>query len=97
MVKLKKWLKVDDVCDVFDVHGVCGIVGCLLTGVFSSASLGGIGYAEGITIRHQVWVQLISVVVCLIWSGVVAFIGFKIADMMVGLHVSEEQEREGLE
>lgn len=46
---------------------------------------------------HQVWVQLISVIVCLIWSGVVAFIGFKIVDMMVGLRVSEEQEREGLD
>ncbi|CAJ0991298.1 Ammonia channel [Sodalis praecaptivus] len=97
VVTLKKWLKVDDVCDVFGVHGVCGIVGCLLTGVFSSASLGGTGYAEGVTMGHQVWVQLISVIVCLIWSGVVAFIGFKIADMMVGLRVSEEQEREGLD
>ncbi|MFT4466108.1 MAG: ammonium transporter AmtB [Sodalis sp. (in: enterobacteria)] len=97
VVTLKKWLKVDDVCDVFGVHSVCGIGGCLLTGVFSSASLGGTGYAEGVTMGHQVWVQLISVVVCLIWSGVVAFIGFKIADMMVGLRVSEEQEREGLD
>ncbi|OIV46553.1 ammonium transporter [Sodalis sp. TME1] len=97
VVTLKKWLKVDDVCDVFGVHGVCGIVGCLLTGVFSSASLGGTGYAEGVTMGHQVWVQLISVIVCLIWSGVAAFIGFKIADMMVGLRVSEEQEREGLD
>lgn len=68
VVTLKKWLKVDDVCDVFGVHGVCGIVGCLLTGVFSSASLGGTGYAEGVTMGHQVWVQIISVVVCLIWS-----------------------------
>lgn len=97
VVTLKKWLKVDDVCDVFGVHGVCGIVGCLLTGVFSSASLGGTGYAEGVTMGHQMWVQLISVIVCLIWSGVVAFIGFKIAGMMVGLCVSEEQEREGLD
>lgn len=97
VVTLKKWLRVDDVCDVFGVHGVCGIVGCLLTGVFSSVSLGGTGYAEGVTMVHQVWVQLISVVVCLVWSGVVGFIGFKIADMMVGLRVSEEQEREGLD
>lgn len=97
VVTLKKWLRVDDVCDVFGVHGVCGIVGCLLTGVFSSVSLGGTGYAEGVTMGHQVWVQLISVVVCLVWSGVVGFIGFKIADMMVGLRVSEEQEREGLD
>ncbi|WP_165911727.1 ammonium transporter AmtB [Biostraticola tofi] len=97
VVALKKWLRVDDVCDVFGVHGVCGIVGCILTGVFSAASLGGTGYAEGVTMGHQVGVQLLSIVVCLVWSGVVAFIGFKIADMVVGLRVSEEQEREGLD
>ncbi len=97
VVALKKWLRVDDVCDVFGVHGVCGIVGCLLTGVFTSASLGGVGYAQGVTMGHQLWVQLFSVIVCLVWSGVVAFIGFKVADMVVGLRVSEEQEREGLD
>ncbi|WP_409159115.1 ammonium transporter AmtB [Pectobacterium sp. B2J-2] len=94
---LKRWLRVDDPCDVFGVHGVCGIVGCILTGVFSSASLGGTGYAEGVTMAHQVWVQLFSVVVCLVWSGVVAFVAFKVADMIVGLRVPEEQEREGLD
>lgn len=94
---LKRWLRVDDPCDVFGVHGVCGIVGCLLTGVFTSASLGGTGYAEGVTMAHQVWVQLFSVIVCLVWSGVVAFVAFKIADMVVGLRVPEDQEREGLD
>ncbi|KHN54022.1 ammonium transporter AmtB [Pectobacterium fontis] len=94
---LKKWLRVDDPCDVFGVHGVCGIVGCILTGVFSSASLGGTGYAEGVTMAHQVWVQLFSVIVCLVWSGVVAFVAFKVADMIVGLRVPEDQEREGLD
>ncbi|MFP9229176.1 ammonium transporter AmtB [Pectobacterium cacticida] len=94
---LKRWLRVDDPCDVFGVHGVCGIVGCILTGVFSSASLGGTGYAEGVTMAHQVWVQLFSVIVCLVWSGVVAFVAFKVADMIVGLRVPEEQEREGLD
>jgi len=97
VVALKKWLRVDDVCDVFGVHGVCGIVGCLLTGVFTSASLGGVGYAQGVTMGHQLSVQLYSVIVCLIWSSVVAFVGFKIADIAVGLRVSEEQEREGLD
>jgi Amt family ammonium transporter len=97
VVALKKWLRVDDVCDVFGVHGVCGITGCLLTGVFTSASLGGVGYAQGVTMGHQVGVQLFSVIVCLIWSGVVAFVGFKVADIVVGLRVSEEQEREGLD
>ncbi|BES83945.1 ammonium transporter [Pectobacterium araliae] len=94
---LKRWLRVDDPCDVFGVHGVCGIVGCILTGVFTSASLGGTGYAEGVTMAHQVWVQLFSVIVCLVWSGVVAFVAFKVADMVVGLRVPEDQEREGLD
>ncbi|OSN03387.1 ammonium transporter [Lonsdalea iberica] len=94
---LKRWLRVDDPCDVFGVHGVCGIVGCILTGVFTSSSLGGVGYAEGVTMAHQVWVQLFSVIVCIVWSGVAAFIAFKIADMAVGLRVPEEQEREGLD
>ncbi|MCU5771995.1 ammonium transporter AmtB [Erwiniaceae bacterium BAC15a-03b] len=94
---LKKWLRVDDPCDVFGVHGVCGIVGCILTGVFASSSLGGVGYAEGVTMGHQVWVQLFSVGVTIVWTGVVAFIGFKLADMIVGLRVPEDQEREGLD
>ena len=97
VVTLKHWLKVDDTCDVFGVHGVCGIVGCILTGVFSSSSLGGVGYAEGVTMGHQVWIQLLSVGVTLIWSGVVAFIAYKVADVLVGLRVPEEQEREGLD
>ncbi|HCV66744.1 MAG TPA: ammonium transporter AmtB [Serratia sp.] len=97
VVTLKKWLKVDDTCDVFGVHGVCGIVGCLLTGVFTSTSLGGTGYAEGVTMGHQVWIQLLSVVTTLVWSGVAAFIAFKVAGAIVGLRVPEEQEREGLD
>ncbi|MEQ4513303.1 ammonium transporter AmtB [Dickeya zeae] len=94
---LKKWLRVDDPCDVFGVHGVCGIVGCLLTGVFTASSLGGVGYAQGVTMAHQVWVQLFSVIVAIVWSGVAAFISFKVADIAVGLRVPEEQEREGLD
>ncbi|MFG1175201.1 ammonium transporter AmtB [Erwiniaceae bacterium CAU 1747] len=94
---LKKWLRVDDPCDVFGVHGVCGIVGCILTGVFASSSLGGVGYAEGVTMGHQVWIQLVSVALTIVWTAVVAFIGFKVADMIVGLRVPEDQEREGLD
>ena len=94
---LKRWLRVDDPCDVFGVHGVCGILGCTLTGVFASSSLGGVGYAEGVTMGHQVWVQIFSCIVTIVWSGVVAFIGFKLADMIVGLRVPEDQEREGLD
>ena len=97
VTSLKKMLRVDDPCDVFGVHGVCGIIGCILTGVFTSSSLGGVGYAEGVTMGHQVWVQLYSVAITIVWSAVVAFIGFKLADMIVGLRVPEEQEREGLD
>jgi Amt family ammonium transporter len=54
---LKRWLRVDDPCDVFGVHGVCGIVGCIMTGIFAATSLGGVGYAEGVTMGHQVLVH----------------------------------------
>ena len=84
---LKRWLRVDDPCDVFGVHGVCGIVGCILTGIFAATSLGGVGYAEGVTMGHQLLVQLESI----------GIIGYKVADMTVGLRVPEEQEREGLD
>ncbi len=94
---LKRWLRVDDPCDVFGVHGVCGIVGCILTGIFASSSLGGVGFAEGVTMGHQVLVQLESIAITVVWSGVVAFIAYKVADLTVGLRVSEEQEREGLD
>ncbi len=97
VVALKRWLRVDDVCDVFGIHGVCGIVGCLLTGVFTAKSLGGTGHAEGITMLEQVGIQALSILVCVIWSAVVAFIAFKIADLLVGLRVTVEIEREGLD
>ena len=94
---LKRILKIDDTCDVFGVHGVCGIVGCLLTGIFASESLGGIGYADGIGMTTQVGIQLMSVITCVIWTAVIAFVAYKIADICVGLRVSEEHEREGLD
>ncbi|EOJ6002082.1 ammonium transporter AmtB [Cronobacter sakazakii] len=94
---LKRWLRVDDPCDVFGVHGVCGIAGCILTGIFASTSLGGVGYATGVTMGHQVLVQLESIAITVVWSAVVAFIAYKAADLTVGLRVSEEQEREGLD
>ena len=96
-VMLKRWLKVDDTCDVFGVHGVCGIVGCLATGILTATSLGGTGYAEGVTMGHQFGVQALSVAICIVWSGAAALIAFKIADVCVGLRVPEDQEREGLD
>lgn len=94
---LKRLLRVDDPCDVFGVHGVCGIVGCILTGVFAASSLGGVGFVDGVTMGHQVIVQLESIAITVVWSGVVAFVGYKLADILVGLRVPEEQEREGLD
>lgn len=94
---LKRLLRVDDPCDVFGVHGVCGIVGCILTGVFAASSLGGVGFVDGVTMGHQVMVQLESIAITVVWSGIVAFVGYKLADILVGLRVPEEQEREGLD
>ena len=93
---LKRMLKVDDVCDVFGVHGIGGILGAILTGVFCASGLGGVE-PEGFNMGHQVWVQFKSVIVTIVWCGVVSFICFKIADILVGLRVSEDAEREGLD
>ena len=93
---LKRMLKADDTCDVFGVHGVGGILGAILTGVFCASSLGGVE-PEGFNMAHQVWVQVKSVLVTVVWSGVVAAIAFAICKFTVGLRVSEEAEREGLD
>ncbi len=96
---LKRMLNVDDAFDVFGVHGVGGIVGAILTGVFAAQSLGGTGglTPDTFAMGAQVWIQVKSVLFTIVWSGVVAFIAFKIADLLVGLRVSEEAEREGLD
>jgi Amt family ammonium transporter len=93
---LKKILEADDSLDVFGVHGVGGIVGALLTGVFTAPSLGGTGKAD-FSIASQVLIQGEGVIITIIWSGIAAFIAYKIADLIVGLRVSEEAEREGLD
>ena len=96
---LKRMLNVDDAFDVFGVHGVGGILGAILTGVFASQSLGGTGglTPDTFAMGAQVWVQVKSVLFTIVWSGVVAFIAYKIAALVVGLRVSEEAEREGLD
>ena len=93
---LKRLLKVDDVCDVFGVHGVGGILGAVLTGVFCAASLGGVE-PDGYNMVKQLWGQVEGVLLTIVWSAVVSFIAFKIADILVGLRVSEDAEREGLD
>jgi len=105
---LKKLLRADDSLDVFGVHAVGGIVGALLTGVFNDPSLGGPGYvsdwvtasvvaAKDFSIASQFWIQAKAVMLTVVWSGVVAFIAFKLVDLTIGLRVPEEAEREGLD
>jgi Amt family ammonium transporter len=102
---LKKLLGADDSLDVFGVHGVGGIVGALLTGVFNAQSLGGPGLVgDWVTasvtsngIGAQVWIQLKAVLLTVVWSGVVSLVAFKIVDLVIGLRVPEEEEREGLD
>jgi Amt family ammonium transporter len=93
---LKRMLGADDSLDVFGVHGVGGIIGALLTGVFTAPALGGTG-KDDFSIMSQVIIQGEGVIITVIWSAVVALIAFKLADLLVGLRVPEEEEREGLD
>ncbi|MGI4719105.1 MAG: ammonium transporter [Janthinobacterium lividum] len=102
---LKRLLGADDSLDVFGVHGVGGILGALLTGVFASPALGGQGVWDYIankgspdySIAGQVWVQAQAVGITIVWSALVAFIAFKLVDVAIGLRVPADQEREGLD
>ena len=105
---LKKLMGADDSLDVFGVHGIGGIVGALLTGVFNSPSFGGpsavadwstvaMVTAADYSIASQVWIQAKAVLITVVWSGVVSFIAYKVVDLTIGLRVSEEDEREGLD
>jgi len=105
---LKKMLGADDSLDVFGVHGVGGIVGALLTGVFSSPNLGGPSAmgdwvtatmitSADFSIASQTLIQAKAVLVTIVWSGVVSLIAYKLVDLTIGLRVTEEEEREGLD
>ncbi|MDF1481907.1 ammonium transporter [Extensimonas sp. H3M7-6] len=105
---LKKIIGADDSLDVFGVHGVGGILGALLTGVFNAPGLGGpstvadmvtmtMTTPDAYSIAAQVWIQAKAVLITIVWSGVVSFIAYKIVDLTIGLRVSEEEEREGLD
>ena len=103
---LKRMIGADDSLDVFGVHGVGGILGALLTGVFAAPQLGGQGIfdyvankmsADPYSIGHQVLVQAEAVGTTIVWSAVVSFIAYKIVDVVVGLRVPEDEEREGLD
>jgi Amt family ammonium transporter len=93
---LKRMLGADDSLDVFGVHGVGGIVGALLTGVFAAPWLGGTG-AEDFSMFKQLLVQAEGVLITMVWSAVIAYVAFKLVDMVVGLRVPEDEEREGLD
>jgi len=93
---IKRVLKIDDSLDVFPVHGVGGILGTLLAGVFVG-TLGGAGLAEGMTMGGQVWVQLIGVVVTFVYCAVLSWIILKLVDAVIGLRVTEEEETQGLD
>jgi Amt family ammonium transporter len=101
---LKRLLGADDALDVFGIHGVGGILGAILTGVFADPALGGIGvydyvankvgeYSMGAQVTSQLW----AIGTTIVWSGVVSFVAYKLVDMTIGLRVTEEEEREGLD
>jgi Amt family ammonium transporter len=105
---LKKLLGADDTLDVFGVHGVGGILGALLTGVFNSPNLGGpsavgdwvtVGMIapDAYSIASQVLVQAKAVGITVVWSAIVSIISFKVVDLVIGLRVPEDEEREGLD
>jgi len=87
----------DDTADVFGVHGIGGMFGAVITGILASSSLGGVGYAAGMTMGHQILVQVEAVVTTILWTGIGSLILYKVVDMVVGLRVSVEAEREGLD
>ena len=94
---IKPALGYDDSLDVFGIHGVGGIIGAIGTGVFTSASLGGIGFGDGIDMAAQVWIQIQAVGLTVIWCGIGSVIIFKIVDLIIGLRPTVEVEREGLD
>jgi Amt family ammonium transporter len=102
---LKKMIGKDDALDVFGVHAVGGITGALLTGIFNAPSLGGPGVTNYVTMKpdaypgifEQFIIQCKAVGLVFLWTAVAAYIAFKIADLLVGLRVAEDEEREGLD
>lgn len=94
---MKRRLKIDDSLDVAPVHGVGGAIGTLLTGVFASAALGGVGYPDNGTMGGQVMIQLTGIVAVGAWSGIVTWILLKLTDAMTGMRVSADEETEGLD
>ena len=93
---VKNKLKYDDSLDVFGIHGVGGIIGAVLTGVFSAGALGGVK-GDDYAMAAQLWIQIEGVLITIVWSGVVSFVLFKLIDMTIGLRVDGDTERQGLD
>lgn len=97
-IKMKHKFGYDDSLDVFGVHGIGGIVGAILTGVFCFEQFGGAGaYSDDITMGAQVWGQTVSVLITIVWSAVVSVVAFMICKFTVGLRIDEQGERNGLD
>ena len=94
---IKRTLKIDDSLDVFPVHGVGGIIGTLFAGVFAAESLGGVGYADGVTMGQQLGVQAIGVLATLLWCAIATYVLLKFVSLFVALRVAEESEVQGLD
>ena len=94
---IKQHLLIDDALDVFPVHGVSGILGALLTGVFADTSLGGIGIVSDEGVLYQLVIQLLGISVVIVWSGLISYLLFKLIDKWVGIRVSHEAETGGLD
>jgi Amt family ammonium transporter len=94
---MKRALNIDDSLDVFPVHGVGGLIGTFLTGIFVSASFGGMGYPEKVTMGDQILTQLIGICVTAVWSGVLTWVLLKLVDAITGMRVGAENETEGLD
>ena len=94
---MKRKLEIDDSLDVFPVHGVGGMIGLLLTAVFSASSFGGIGLDEGVSIGGQLGIQLFGILVTMAWCATASIVLLKIIAIMVPLRVSAEEENEGLD
>jgi Amt family ammonium transporter len=94
---VKRHLHIDDSLDVFPVHGVGGLLGTLLTGVFGAAALGGVGYPDGRTILAQFGIQALGALVTLVWSGGLTWLILKLTAVLCPLRVTAEEENEGLD
>ena len=94
---MKRALNVDDSLDVFPVHGVGGLMGTLLTGIFVSSAFNGIGYPEKVTMGEQFLTQLVGVVATAVWSGALTWILLKLVDAIAGMRVAADEETEGLD